>query len=298
MIIMALLEIILASGLPWPDWLNPFAMLREILTSSKPARMKYVYVHLAAYAIIGVVCLILSIARLRPAALAQAEQRPGKWLWAYRRPIGLNPVRWREQHVFGVAALPILRGIPRSLALVGTFAFSSIIMMSGIDQSIARHFFPYLYAGEFRLAFEDLGKAKAERVINEMIVQGLVLCVMAGVVVAVRIATSISEEKRRKTWDDLAITPLSHQEIIAGKQWGIFDAAMPHVLVYSLPMFALGALAGSYGLWIAAIWLVIAVIVVGVALVFGSTVHASEPPPVRRRIPELAKPVSNLRWED
>jgi ABC-type Na+ efflux pump permease subunit len=284
MIIMALLEIVLVSGLPWPDWLNPFAMLREILTASKPARMKYVFVHLAANAIIGVICLLLSIARLRPAALAQAEQRPMKWLWAFRVPIGENPVRWRERHVFGVAAIPLLRTIPKSLALVGTFAFSAIIAFTGIDQTIARNFFPFLFAGEFRQAFDDLAKARPERVVNELFVQGMVLCVIVGIVAVVRMATSISEEKRRKTWDDLAITPLSHREIIAGKRWGIFDAGLPHVLAYSVPMFALGAVGGQDGLLIAGIWLAIALVVIGMALNIGSRVHQKEAPPPRRRV--------------
>jgi ABC-type Na+ efflux pump permease subunit len=301
MIIMALLEIVLASGLPWPDWLNPFAMLREILTASKPARMKYVFIHLVAHAVIGAICLALSIFRLRPAALAQAEQRPGRWLWAFRLPITNNPVRWRERHVFGVAALPILRTIPKSLALTGTFAFSAIIAGTGVDQAIARNFFSFLFAGEFRLAYFDLAKAKTESVFNELIILGLALCVIGGIVGVVRMATSISEEKRRKTWDDLAITPLSHQEIVSGKRLGIIDAALPHVLVYSIPMFALGGIAGPHGLILAAVWLIVAFIVIGVALGIGSWVHQSEPPAVRRRQPPLPQPIkpkSTLRWED
>ncbi len=286
MVIMALLQSVLVSGLPWPDWLNPFAMLHEILTASKPARMNYVFVHLAAYAIIGVTCLVLSIIRLRPAALAQAEQRPGKWLWAFRRPIGDNPVRWREQHVFGVAALPILRAIPRSLALLGTFAFSTIIVITAIDQSIARNFFPYLFAGQFGLAFENLSKATTDRVVSELIIHGLALCVIGGIVAGVRMITSISEEKRRKTWDDLAITPLTQKEIIQGKGWGIFDAAFPHVMVYALPMLAMSAIAGTYGMLIAVIWITVALMIIGVALHVGTLVHEVEPPPVRRRVPQ------------
>jgi len=266
MIIVVLIDIVFAAYVPWPDWLNPFAMLSQILSSGPRAKINLVIAHLVTYTLIGIVCLSLAVARLRPAALRQGEQRPGKWMWAFRRPITNDPIRWRERQVYGLAPLPILRALPTSLALSGTFVFSLILAGTAFDRYLAFNFFPHLMAGNFNQAMDVLGRVSVNRVLEEVSIMGVILCVLSGVIVSARSANSVAEEKRRKTWDDLAITPKSEEEIIRSKQWGVFDAAIPHAIAYAIPLFAMAALAGWTGIQLATCWFAGALFVIIMAM--------------------------------
>lgn len=297
MIIVALVDQVYTAYAPWPAWLNPFAMLDEILNSGGKFRAATIAYHVAIFLGIGLLCLVVSVYRLRPAALRQGEQRPGKWMWAFRRPVGEDPIRWREQHVFGVAALPWLRAIPRSLALFGTTAFALILVGTAIDSSLARSFFPFLRAGMWSEAFATLSKVNYDRTISELMVLGLSLCVIGGVTVAARSLNSVTEEKRRKTWDDLAITPRSVKEILTSKRKGIFDAALPHAVVYAVPMALLSALAGWWGLLICLGWLLAAVLAFYFLSVFFMPMDVSREPTRPRKSPDKKSSGRRETWE-
>src|SRR5207245_2134257 len=87
---------------------------------------------------------------------------------------------------------------------------------------------------------------------------GVILLVGGSIIIAVRCSNSISEEKWRKTWEDLILTPLTRAEIMSGKRRGILHAAGPPLIAYVVPMFGLAALTGVSGITSAAIWLLIA----------------------------------------
>ncbi|MBX7106602.1 MAG: ABC transporter permease, partial [Gemmataceae bacterium] len=297
MIIVALIDQVYTAYAPWPAWLNPFAMLDEILNSGRKFRAATIVYHVAIFLVIGLLCLVVSVYRLRPAALRQGEQRSGKWLWAFRRPIGEDSIRWREQHVFGVAALPWLRAIPRSLALFGTAAFALILVGTAIDSSIARSFFPFLRAGMWSEAFATLVNVNYDRVISELMVQGMALLVIGGVTVAARSLNSVTEEKRRKTWDDLAITPRSVNEILSSKRRGIFDAALPHAMVYAVPMVLMSVLAGWSGLLICVGWLLAAVVAFYFLSLFFMPMDVSREPTRPRSKPVVNTTGTRENWE-
>src|SRR5262249_38288074 len=76
---------------------------------------------------------------------------------------------------------------------------------------------------------------------------GLVQVVLGALVVGVRCADSVAEEKRRHTWEDLVMTPLTLEAIQHGKFGGVLLATRPYIVAYSIPMFVLAAKAGPTG---------------------------------------------------
>jgi hypothetical protein len=90
--------------------------------------------------------------------------------------------------------------------------------------------------------------------------------VSASLVVGVRCAGSVAAEKRRKTWDDLILTPLPIEEIVKSKMKGVLEATPPYLIAYVLPMLALSALNGATGLVLASVFIALTCcVVLGVA---------------------------------
>jgi hypothetical protein len=87
--------------------------------------------------------------------------------------------------------------------------------------------------------------------------------------VAVRCGTSVAEEKRRNTWDDLLLTAQSFREITTGKMWGILQATFPYIVAYALPVFFLAWLAGSRALITAGLWIILPCSIVFLAALSG-----------------------------
>jgi ABC-type transport system involved in multi-copper enzyme maturation permease subunit len=229
-----------------PDWLDPVATLRELLAPpTGDVRLGPVLAHLGVWVGAGCVCLVLAVARLRRACLRQLEDRPSRRLWAFRPPVGHNPIRWRECHVLGLAPLPWLRRVPHWMGMLGVLAFSGILAYTALPRGLREHIAHEVRKGEFARAFEVLRGFRGGRVAMEVTVMGIILLLIGALVVGVRCATSISEERRRKTWEDLVLTPLSMAEIVSGKMWGVLQATPPYLLMYLVPMLALGSLGGS-----------------------------------------------------
>jgi hypothetical protein len=114
-------------------------------------------------------------------------------------------------------------------------------------------------------------------------------------VVGVRCGNSITEEKRRKTWEDLLLTALPLEEIKRGKKWGVLQATVPYLVAYSLPMFALAALERGSELIVAAAWLLgTCMALLGVAAVCIELSEVEEVPtrPRTHRLP----PGSTCDW--
>jgi hypothetical protein len=237
---------------PLPNWLDPFTSLSRLHGASKtPPDFLH---HLAAWGAVGLGCLILAATRLRRVCLGQIEKRPGRWLWAFRPSVGNDPIRWRERYVIGLAPLPWLRGVPTWMALLGVFAFSAILAGSAID-SMARGFFPALRDLDFPRAWKSWQKpVSPDRVVGELSVMGATLLVVSSLVIGVRCGTSIAEEKRRNTLDDLLLTGRSIHWIIRSKRWGVLQAAVPYVIAYVIPMLLLASMGGPPGFIAACVW--------------------------------------------
>ena len=103
---------------------------------------------------------------------------------------------------------------------------------------------------------------------------GLVFVLFGDMLLLVRCATSVPEEKRRNTWDDLLLTAQSFREITNAKMWGILQATVPFILAFALPVCLLAAVGGAKAMCIAALWIILpCVIVFGAALMGIDMLH-------------------------
>jgi hypothetical protein len=257
-----------------PAWVDPLQVLADLLAPLPAPRTLPVLLHLALWVGVGAACVALAVRWLRPAALGQAEQRPGRWLWAFRRRVGDDPVCWRERYVIGLAPLPVLRMVPTWMGRTGVLVFSAIVAATGVDWATGRSFFPTLRSGDLPALRRLLHGVDSNRLASEVTTMGVILIVLGVAVVGVRCAGSISEEKRRKTWEDLVLTPLSMEEIVSGKRRGVLGAVIPYLAAYALPMFALGALAGRSSVTAAAVWVAVAGVLMVAAAWVGMEVSA------------------------
>jgi hypothetical protein len=253
---------------PFLAWVDPIHLMEQIVMGSGRWLLAFLGQILALGTMAGI-CVGLAIWRLRPACLRQQEQRARRWLWAYRRPVGNDPIAWRERHVIGLAPVPWLHIVPTWMGLVGVFSFSAILAGDAANYATGYSMWVNLRQGYLIHAFQSLQRAAPDRVHGNLIMMGLILVVGGAIVVGVRCGNSILEEKRRKTWEDLILTPLTMAEILAGKRRGVLAAAVPALIAYVVPMFGLAALAGSNGLFHATVWVMSAVGAILVAALAG-----------------------------
>jgi hypothetical protein len=272
------LEIFLVS-FPLPSWLEVLDILRQLMTPQvqldEPWLIRY-FCHLAAYAGVGVACLALARRSLRGACLREFDRRPPRWLWSFRPAVGDSPIRWRERYVIGLAPIPWLRFIPDYITKVAVFTFSSILAFSALDNLSGRMLIPLLRTAHFQLAYQALGGSNnPTRLTLEVCAMGGVLLLIGTIVVAVRCANSIREEKQRQTWEDLVLTPLTMEEIVNDKRSGILQAGVSYLILYALPMLALSTLGGGTGLFVAGSWIGCAVACMLLAAHFGMALSGS-----------------------
>jgi ABC-type transport system involved in multi-copper enzyme maturation permease subunit len=253
---------LILSSLLLPDFLNPVAIVNRLLKTKNELQTSTIVMHLAFWAALGTLFLGITTLRLRPVCLGLIEKRPGRWLWAYRTRMGDNPVRWREQHVLGLSPLPVLRMIPGWMGHLGVLTFALLLAGDALADSAGRSIFERLGEGDFGTAYTMIQNPSKIRLWADLNLMGGALVVFGSIAVGVRCALSIAEEKRRKTWEDLILTPLTLGDIVIGKFVGIIAAAALPLAIYSLPMFALSTLSGLDGVEIATIWVAAACIVI------------------------------------
>jgi hypothetical protein len=152
---------------------------------------------------------------------------------------------------------------------LGVFTFSAIVAFDSANYATSNGLYSSLQTGDLMHAFQSFSWASPERVEGHVHAMGVILLVGGTIIVGVRCSNTITEEKRRKTWEDLILTPLTRAEIMGGKRRGILFAAVPPLCAYVLPLFGLGALTGSSGVSIAAIWVVIASVAMLIAAFVG-----------------------------
>jgi hypothetical protein len=251
--------IIRAYAAPWMYmfWFDPVDNLNALFHGG--SRMMF-RAHLAVWAFFGLICLRVAWTRLRTVCVEQQDKRPSRRVWAFRPAVGDNPIRWREVHVIGLAPMPILRIVPRWLALLLVLSFSA---------AVAALFASFMAPGSMEailhlnptLAYQELTR-QANEVSLCVFYMGLIFLLAADILVTVRCATSVAEEKRRNTWDDLLLTARSFREITSGKMWGILQATIPYIVAYALPVFFLAWLGGPRALFAATMWIVVPCVVV------------------------------------
>jgi ABC-type transport system involved in multi-copper enzyme maturation permease subunit len=259
-----LLVVSFHSSIRIPAVLDPVAILGALTDTPREIRWWPTVSHLGWWAAVGTVFLGVTALRLNAVTLRQPRAARGRWV--YRPPIGDQPVRWRERHVMGVAPVVALRSIPAWMGRLGVFTFSAVVVLQGLDQASGGSL-RYLFR-EFDIkglmAFPRQHFARSDWLWGDINQMGFVLAVVGGIAMSVRCAGSIEEEKRRKTWDDLVLTPLTLNEILEQKYAGVLGAIVVPVVLYSLPMFIPGAILGWSGilavtLWTLGAWVVMAV---------------------------------------
>lgn len=261
--------VLFGSGL-LPEWLAPVRFVQRLLETRAGYLGSRALWHLEAWGAFGLLCLILAVVRLAPAMRRQSDQRVPNWMWMLRPAVGNDPVRWRERHILGLAPLPALRMIPGWAGLLGVFVFSSVFALDTLEYA-AGGLYALVREGHFDLAANRLRSLNTGRIWEGITTMGVILLFLGPIILGVRCSGSVAEEKRRKTWDDLLLTPLSLEEILRSKTLGVLQAAVMPLIAYTIPMFALGALVDVGGLFGVAVW----VLVVAVAMIVGATFGAS-----------------------
>jgi hypothetical protein len=245
-------------------WFDPLMNLGTLIAGGSPVVFVF---HLAVWFFLGLLCLRLGWGRLRKVCVEQREKRPPRRLWAFRPPIGRDPFRWRECYVIGLAPMPILRIVPRWLAVLAVFTFSAAVA-GVIANNVSRDFLKEVFELRFAHAFSHLWGRKRE--INDYVsLMGLIFVVLANLLVGVRCGTSVAEEKRRNTWDDLLLTAQSFREITCGKMWGVLQATVPYIVAYAVPVFLLAAIGGPVTLLLATMWIIVPCVIVYIAALSG-----------------------------
>jgi ABC-type transport system involved in multi-copper enzyme maturation permease subunit len=112
-----------------------------------------------------------------------------------------------------------------------------------------------------RLSKFDIGGVL--RLIDESVadprflVQAIASMLIAMLVVGIRCSGTISGERERQTWEALLLTPLETKQLIRGKLWGIFGAALPCLITYGVPALILSIPAGLKAFGWTALWLAV-----------------------------------------
>jgi ABC-type transport system involved in multi-copper enzyme maturation permease subunit len=236
---------------------NPLTVLEPAWTSGDLGAVGQRLLRLLlAWGGVGVACLLLATWRLRGAYLRQLENSGVKTAnGAGRRPplaADGEPIRWREQHIAGVAPLPALRGFSTAtgLVLVGLFTLflSSCLLLWSVPSG------------------KLIGPLDFLRVANlvdpkvagpAFLAQGIGAMLVFSLIVGIRCSGAVSGERERQTWEALLLTPLDTRTLIRGKLWGVLYAMLPYVAAYAAPALALSILGGFVAFLWTSLWLAV-----------------------------------------
>jgi ABC-type transport system involved in multi-copper enzyme maturation permease subunit len=281
--LLLVITVLLLVNLLLGDWwlrpffrsLNPYWAIEPAWGSGDWAGLQTmvgrIFLSAFAWGSVTAICLVLAAWRLRPAYLrqlqAEGRKRKPRWWLAKRSAITMDPIRWKERQVEGVAPLPVLRQIPSwfgiVVVLVLTLASSGAILWLNLPSGVG---------------LDDLAAMIVHGDINELVVtlnkmtpcdewfmlQGIVALFVATLVVGIRCSGAISGERERLTWEALLLTPLETRQLVRGKLRGIMGASYPYLRVYAVPAVLLSLLGGVQ----AFVWTSIALAVTLLAMYF------------------------------
>lgn len=197
----------------------------------------------------GAACLALAVWRLRPAYIRQLEgisrkgtaRTPGG-----RAPVGIEPVRWKESQVDGIAPLAALRRVPRWLAVSLVFLATALVVGLNLVNSAPTGTAEQLYQAVTGLDARGLAAAVASVDVHpEFFLQaGVAVALAVSLVVGIRCSGAITGERERQTWEAVLLTPLPTENLVYGKHRGVMLATLPYVLAYTAAALPLAVLAG------------------------------------------------------
>jgi ABC-type transport system involved in multi-copper enzyme maturation permease subunit len=245
------------------SYFNPVALLSPVFESGGFEAMRLLFrqlfLGLLAWGGLTLACLGLAAWRLRPAYIRQlqGEGRPTRrWLGGRRVGVGEQPVRWKEQHVEGLAPVPWLRWVPRWLGITliagATVAGSCSILyfnlQTGKTLDDVRDMVLHLDILKLMDSFDGTGAGEG------FFAQATLALNVLGLLVAIRCSGSVTGERERQTWEALLLTPLTVEELIRGKLWGIQRVSYVYLAAYLIPALFFAVFAGP----LAVFWVLLA----------------------------------------
>jgi ABC-type Na+ efflux pump permease subunit len=239
-------------------YFNPVALLEPVFESGglDAVRLlgRQLFLGLLAWGGLTAACLAVAAWRLRPAYIKQlqGEGRPARrWLGGKRAAVGEQPVRWKEQHVEGLSPVPWLRWVPRWLGITiivaATVAGSCTILYFnrqpgvGVDDLYDRAL--HLDILKLMESFDGAGASEG------FLAQATLALNVLGLLVAIRCSGSVTGERERQTWEALLLSPLSVEELIRGKLWGIQRVSYIYLAAYIIPALFFAAFAGPFAVF-------------------------------------------------
>lgn len=251
---------------------NPLYVLDPVWGQGNVAEMlRRLLASVLAWGSVGAVCLCLATWRLRAAYLRQleGEGRPRKvrWWQVTPAPIGDDPIRWKEQHIDGIAPLAVLRQLPRWVGV--TLIAGLTIWVSGSILWSHRPSGLTLAQVLERLTSRDVAGlqalvARSTPSGQSFLLMGLVVVLVASLIVGIRCSGAISGAREGQTWEALLLTPLETSQLVRGKLRGIMAASVPYLLAYAVPAVVLAPFGGFMALF----WLVLCLAVTALAMYF------------------------------
>jgi ABC-type transport system involved in multi-copper enzyme maturation permease subunit len=210
------------------------------------------------WGILGVISLVVGGWRMIPVytrELTQATPNRSRWYSLEREPIDNHPVLWRERNIEGLAPNEFFRRIPQWVGVLFVVLATTMSSLLLLYWSLA----PGVSAVDVMQALLQFNVRKVTVSLPNapawFLLQGVVVMLLAGLVVGARCAGAIAQERERKTWEALLLTPVSAKQIVLGKLWGVLGSSVPYLLAYAAPAVSLAALAGPLAFTFTLVWL-------------------------------------------
>ncbi len=220
---------------------------------------------LALWGGLGLVCLLLALAWLRPVyrrELEKAGDRRQTWYASERPPITGNPVEWRERNIEGFNPFGLFQGMPLWLACtliaVTTTLSSLTILIVSMPASVT--------VGDFVRALLRVDLKRLATLLSGaelgFLVQSIVVLLLATFIVGVRASGAVTGEREKFTWESLLLTPLTESRLVVGKLRGILASSSWYLLAYAAPALSLAILGGVPAFLWTLLWLAVTLLAV------------------------------------
>jgi ABC-type transport system involved in multi-copper enzyme maturation permease subunit len=218
---------------------------------------------IVAWGGVGAACLGLAVWRLRGSYIRQLEnsgKKPSANGEAARRSeIADEPIRWKEREVDGIAPLAVLHHIPSALGLALVFFLTAISSLGLLWASLPSTLTwaeanSMIWRGDVLALISSISGPTAG---PKFLWQAITAMLIASLIVGIRASGTVSGERERQTWEALLLTPLESKQLIRGKLWGIFGAALRALVAYALPALFFSVLGGFQAFFWTVLWLAV-----------------------------------------
>lgn len=218
---------------------------------------------LAGWSAIGLLSLGLAMLALRPVYrhdLEQSGPRRQAWYVGDRARLTDDPVAWRESEVEGLTPIASFRRMPIWLASV-LISLATTVSSLGI---LAAAMPTGVTAGDFLRALVRIDLVRLGNLLPGadlgFLGQSLIVLLVATFLVGVRTSGCVTIEREKGTWDALMVSPLTDEQIVHGKLWGILLSSGWYLIAYAVPALVLSLLGGLLAfLWVL-LWLGVTVL--------------------------------------